>query len=215
MKLQILIPQYKETDEIIKPLLDSIALVHELGHYSNKKYDDNIHSDFFKETISILCEFLYIDYLKNHGYENSNDIYTQLNLRLSQIKDRLSLCSNYSQLADVYSKTGKITEDNYRKYYNGDYSKIISSFSSMDFDDYKFTYYYVTGVYLAIIMRHKFYEDSNYYQRINEYLSKSDKLDFYKTLEILDIHLDNKEYLELYNSYIDEFMSEMYKSKTL
>jgi len=26
MKLQILIPQYKETDEIIKPLLDSIVL---------------------------------------------------------------------------------------------------------------------------------------------------------------------------------------------
>lgn len=26
MKLQILIPQYKETDEVIKPLLDSIAL---------------------------------------------------------------------------------------------------------------------------------------------------------------------------------------------
>ena len=26
MKLQILIPQYKETDEIIKPLLDSIAI---------------------------------------------------------------------------------------------------------------------------------------------------------------------------------------------
>ena len=26
MKLQILIPQYKETDEILKPLLDSIAL---------------------------------------------------------------------------------------------------------------------------------------------------------------------------------------------
>lgn len=26
MKLQILIPQYQETDEIIKPLLDSIAL---------------------------------------------------------------------------------------------------------------------------------------------------------------------------------------------
>ena len=26
MKLQILVPQYNETDEIIKPLLDSIAL---------------------------------------------------------------------------------------------------------------------------------------------------------------------------------------------
>ena len=26
MKLQILVPQYKETDEVIKPLLDSIAL---------------------------------------------------------------------------------------------------------------------------------------------------------------------------------------------
>lgn len=26
MKLQILIPQYKEPDEIVKPLLDSIAL---------------------------------------------------------------------------------------------------------------------------------------------------------------------------------------------
>ena len=26
MKLQILIPQYKETDEVIKPLLDSIAI---------------------------------------------------------------------------------------------------------------------------------------------------------------------------------------------
>jgi glycosyltransferase involved in cell wall biosynthesis len=26
MKLQILIPQYKETDEVVKPLLDSIAL---------------------------------------------------------------------------------------------------------------------------------------------------------------------------------------------
>ena len=26
MKLQVLVPQYKETDEIIKPLLDSIAL---------------------------------------------------------------------------------------------------------------------------------------------------------------------------------------------
>jgi hypothetical protein len=26
MKLQILVPQYHETDEIIKPLLDSIAL---------------------------------------------------------------------------------------------------------------------------------------------------------------------------------------------
>ena len=26
MKLQILIPQYKETDEIVKPLLDSIAI---------------------------------------------------------------------------------------------------------------------------------------------------------------------------------------------
>ena len=26
MKLQILIPQYKETDKIIKPLLDSIAI---------------------------------------------------------------------------------------------------------------------------------------------------------------------------------------------
>ena len=26
MKLQILVPQYEETDEIIKPLLDSIAL---------------------------------------------------------------------------------------------------------------------------------------------------------------------------------------------
>ena len=26
MKLQILIPQYKETDEILKPMLDSIAL---------------------------------------------------------------------------------------------------------------------------------------------------------------------------------------------
>ena len=26
MKLQILIPQYKETDEIIKPMLDSIAI---------------------------------------------------------------------------------------------------------------------------------------------------------------------------------------------
>ena len=26
MKLQILVPQYKETDEIIKPLLDSIAM---------------------------------------------------------------------------------------------------------------------------------------------------------------------------------------------
>ena len=26
MKLQILVPQYKETDEVIKPLLDSIAI---------------------------------------------------------------------------------------------------------------------------------------------------------------------------------------------
>ena len=26
MKLQILIPQYEETDEIVKPLLDSIAI---------------------------------------------------------------------------------------------------------------------------------------------------------------------------------------------
>jgi len=26
MKLQILIPQYKETNEVIKPLLDSIAI---------------------------------------------------------------------------------------------------------------------------------------------------------------------------------------------
>lgn len=26
MKLQILVPQYKETDEIVKPLLDSIAI---------------------------------------------------------------------------------------------------------------------------------------------------------------------------------------------
>ena len=26
MKLQILVPQYKETDEVVKPLLDSIAL---------------------------------------------------------------------------------------------------------------------------------------------------------------------------------------------
>ena len=26
MKLQILVPQYEETDEIVKPLLDSIAL---------------------------------------------------------------------------------------------------------------------------------------------------------------------------------------------
>ena len=26
MKLQFLVPQYKETDEIIKPLLDSIAI---------------------------------------------------------------------------------------------------------------------------------------------------------------------------------------------
>ena len=36
MKLQILIPQYKETDEVVKPLLDSIALqqridFHEIG----------------------------------------------------------------------------------------------------------------------------------------------------------------------------------------
>ena len=26
MKLQILVPQYKETDEVVKPLLDSIAI---------------------------------------------------------------------------------------------------------------------------------------------------------------------------------------------
>lgn len=59
MKLQILIPQYKETDEIIKPLLDSIAI------------QQNID---FKELGVIICNdgsdvFLTEDFLKSYPFE--------------------------------------------------------------------------------------------------------------------------------------------------
>ena len=55
MKLQILIPQYKETEDIIKPLLDSIAiqqnvdLIHDVGVIIVNDGSDVILSDkFFK-----------------------------------------------------------------------------------------------------------------------------------------------------------------------
>jgi glycosyltransferase involved in cell wall biosynthesis len=59
MKLQILIPQYKETDEIIKPLLDSITI------------QQNID---FKELGVIICNdgsdvFLTEDFLKSYPFE--------------------------------------------------------------------------------------------------------------------------------------------------
>lgn len=59
MKLQILVPQYKETDEIIKPLLDSIAI------------QQNID---FKELGVIICNdgsdvFLTEDFLKSYPFE--------------------------------------------------------------------------------------------------------------------------------------------------
>lgn len=59
MKLQILVPQYKETDEIIKPLLDSIAI------------QQNIN---FKELGVIICNdgsdvFLTEDFLKSYPFE--------------------------------------------------------------------------------------------------------------------------------------------------
>ena len=54
MKLQILIPQYKETDEIIKPLLDSIALQQQIDFNEigiiicNDGTDIKLSDDFLK-----------------------------------------------------------------------------------------------------------------------------------------------------------------------
>ena len=46
MKLQILVPQYKETDEMVKPLLDSIAIqqavdFNEIGIIIKAKFNHN------------------------------------------------------------------------------------------------------------------------------------------------------------------------------
>jgi len=66
MKLQILVPQYKETDEVIKPLLDSLAIQQNV----NLKKDIGViivndGSDVFLSDELLKSYPFKIDYYKN------------------------------------------------------------------------------------------------------------------------------------------------------
>lgn len=64
MKLQILIPQYKETDEIIKPLLDSIAIQQNIDFNEISVIICNDGSDIFLTNEFLQSYPYHIDYYK-------------------------------------------------------------------------------------------------------------------------------------------------------
>ena len=190
---------------------DSFAIVHELMHDINiDELEENITRYLFTETLSLLSEFLFEDYLKNKKIKdlkitNNRNLFFA-NEKAIEVDINLNLIEEY--ISNGYIDSGIII--NILESYPADYIpniaavfKKIRECKSLTLDDEQ---PYIIGVLIATYMYDRIKENSNNIEELfelNQMIlthSFDDILD-YLELTYNDFDLDEKSYTKLRNSY--------------
>ena len=109
---------------------DSIIWVHEISHYRNQpKHERSQVNALLTESLAFTEQFIYMDYLKNSGYEYEADSFKYveyINFYSHAIKTY-----NLLKIYILYDKLGKVSKENYKLLYKTEenYDYFIEEFS--------------------------------------------------------------------------------------
>ena len=96
-------------------LLDSVTWLHEITHYRNQRDKERSEEGkIFTESLSFIYELIYLDYLKELGYQVDDYYLDNLDGEAGMIK----YTEPTFNLFNVYIKTGEVNKDNFHLIYN-------------------------------------------------------------------------------------------------
>ena len=192
-------------------LTDSIIWVHEISHYKNqpeeKRHEVN---DILTELIAYTEELLYIDYLKNIGYEEETKIF-----KINEYQTFYNILNSSYYIIRIillYYLLGSVSKENYLLLYKEDknYNKALELFNKRK-NDIRLCYHYS----IAIISLYNYIEykkDKSFLEKIKR-LNKEIMTDISleDALKIINLKLDREslnKILDRINIYRNSLLEE-------
>lgn len=177
---------------------DSIVWVHEISHYRNEPDGKRSEvSDLLTEGISFAMQFIYLDYLKKHGFK-----YESIKLMHGEIDNYesfLYLGYGIIKLALVFDKLGSVSEENYDLLFrDNDYEKCLDILIKyvLDTGNHKLManiFYYNTGYPLAMYMYMRYMKDPTFIVQIERFNHRlNENLSVIDMLKVIDLNSYNE-----------------------
>lgn len=190
---------------------DAFCLIHEFIHYLNcMEYVSETHA-YFTETLSILFEFLFYDYLENNNYLNKEYLKVKLLKFLNCYDNAEEICYG-NDLMNFYFKYKKITKDLIRKHIKD--KKIVNKFENIcrNYSNVELPFFqnkkYLIGTILACDMHQRIINNPQFIEKVYYMIENINELNFDQCLEIFNIrgYIENGIY-KIYNNDYQRIMN--------
>ena len=195
-------------------LLDSIVMVHELGHYTNR-LNHSPQSAIMSEVVAIYTELQFYDYLSNLGYDNETHFFKDF--RLKDTKKLAQKCLSSISLLLTYMKYGTLNEENYYKMFpNNNYLDSLNKINDKhDFYSISMNMNYTVGFLMATYLYGKTKEDFSFTENINVFNKHLNEHSFYENLNMLGVPNFDKENVVNISKYAIGYLNQdnMIKAK--
>ncbi len=195
-------------------LLDSIVMVHELGHYTNR-LNHTSQSAIMSEVIAIYTELQFYDYLSNLGYDK--EIHFFKDFRLKDTKKLAQKCLSSISLLLTYMKYGTLNEENYYKMFpNNNYLDSLNKITDKhDFYSISMNMNYTVGFLMATYLYGKTKEDFSFTENINVFNKHLNEHGFYENLNMLGVPNFDKESMDNISKHVIGYLNQddMIKAK--
>lgn len=155
-------------------IIDCIVFLHEITHLRNEPLDTKTHrteiNDFITESIAYAEEFIFLDFLKDKGYEDDyNNYLCDIFYNCLVLSDRVYYVN---KILYVYKEKGNISKDSYTSIFKNhkNYEQAIKELykliiSKNSYIELIWTFLgYISGLYLYIM----YLEDHNYFKIVEE-----------------------------------------------
>lgn len=193
-------------------LEDAFSIIHELNHDRNvNELYENDTRMIFTESLSILLEFLFEDYLREKkivDYKvNNNYVLTAVDYKSLYIDFVLKLINIYINNRKInYTDLLDIIKD-YNNKQRKDLNDILASIMKDESVDIDFEFRYVLGVLVATYLYHRIKNNKKNIQELFEMNDIINDYDYFQVFDYLDLEYDedegliNHSYKKLENDY--------------